>query len=287
MAGEEDKGNETAAALAKANEEAAEARRALAIERAARSEAERRGTASAAEAARLKDTLAATATNTVETELNSLKTKADTLKKDYAAALGEGDFDKAADIQLQMATVAAQMNNVEGAKHRIEHEKKNPPQNNGGVDKEGYIAKQTPRTAAWLRQHPEYFENPALQSKVTGAHHLAVGNGLQIDSDEYFSFIEKQTGMDTGAAQEQHDPPPHQQRPGPKPGPRTPAAPPTRDGAALQRPANLRPGERFIPAEMRAAAEMCGNTPEQYHDEYVRLVNAGQLTDKYGIVFKN
>lgn len=283
MAGEEDKKDDPAVELAKANDTIKERDRSLAIERAARSEAERRGTLSAAEASRLKQTLDASATGQVDTAIAALKTQADSLKKDYSTALGEGDFDKAADLQMQMSAIAAKLTNAEGHKAGLEHQKANPPAGNGQFDKEGYIARQTARTAAWLRSHDEYFTDPALQARVQGAHHLAVGNDIKVDSDEYFTFIEKQAGMtDEPVSQAKGDSPPHQA--GPRPGPRAPAAPPTREGVPLQRPANLRPGDRFIPAEMRSAAELCGNTPEQYHDEYVRLVKEGRITDKFNIV---
>lgn len=285
MAGEDDK-NDAAAALAKANDMIKERDRALAIERAARSEAERRGTLSAAEAQRLKKTLEDSATGQVDTHISSLKTKAETLKKDYSAALAEGDFDKAADLQMQMGEVAAQLTNAQGHKTQLEHRKANGGDAAPGTfDKEGYIAKQSARTAAWLREHDEYFTNPALQAKVTGAHHMAIGNGLKIDSDEYFAFIEKNAGIGETKADDTPTPPARQ--PGPRPGPRAPAAPPTREGAPLQRPANLRPGDRYIPAAMAEAAKMCGVDVNEYHDEHVRLYKEGRVGDTYGLFANN
>jgi hypothetical protein len=64
----------------------------------------------------------------------------------------------------------------------------------------------TPRSADWVRAHPECATNPRMFQKMIAAHNLAVADGLQADTDDYFAFVEQTVGYQPRrAAPEQQD----------------------------------------------------------------------------------
>jgi len=57
------------------------------------------------------------------------------------------------------------------------------------------LSQMAPRTADWLREHPEYLTDQKKQHRASAAHFKAVSEDLQPDTDEYFEFIETELGM--------------------------------------------------------------------------------------------
>ena len=57
------------------------------------------------------------------------------------------------------------------------------------------LSQMAPRTADWLREHPEYLTDQKKQNRASAAHFKAVSEDLQPDTDEYFEFIETELGM--------------------------------------------------------------------------------------------
>jgi hypothetical protein len=49
----------------------------------------------------------------------------------------------------------------------------------------------SPRSAAWVRKNSEWASDPRKSAKLAGAHHMAIGDGLTPDTDEYFAHVEK------------------------------------------------------------------------------------------------
>ena len=65
---------------------------------------------------------------------------------------------------------------------------------------EDHLSRFTDRTAAWLRQHPDYVTDPKKNARAMGAHNFALAEGLTPVSDEYFSHVEKQLGIRSGGS---------------------------------------------------------------------------------------
>jgi hypothetical protein len=49
----------------------------------------------------------------------------------------------------------------------------------------------SPKSAAWLRAHPQCITDPKLNARMLAAHNLALADDIPVDSDEYFERIEQ------------------------------------------------------------------------------------------------
>jgi hypothetical protein len=65
---------------------------------------------------------------------------------------------------------------------------------------EDHLAQHTPRTAEWMREHKDWVTDPRRNSKLIGAHHMAIAEGLDPDSDAYFDHCERTLGLRGGGS---------------------------------------------------------------------------------------
>lgn len=131
-------------------------------------------------------------------------------ERDYSEAMAAGDYALAAKAQRAIAQAEShllQLNNgrqkleemlqyqtTEGAvrEPEIPSFEPNIPQNPVEI----YASKLTPKSADWLRSHPEVVNQI---DKLTAAHSSAVQfKGLEPESPEYFKYIEKKLGYSGG-----------------------------------------------------------------------------------------
>jgi hypothetical protein len=111
------------------------------------------------------------------------------LKANLAHAMSQGDYATVAEIQEALSSNIAKINELEIGKNKLEQApKKQPPMPEDRV--EALAVQLTPRSAEWVRKHPEYARNDALYAKMVAAHNLVVADGITPDSDEYFKEVE-------------------------------------------------------------------------------------------------
>lgn len=182
------------AARARADASAAEARRQEALRQAEQARAEAQ-TANAAGAEAAYDSII--------NGLSAAQQEAEALAAAKAKAMGEGDFEKASKLDIDIAKVGAKIVRLEDGKETIEAERKAPkqqprqqPQPTETDRREQYIQSKSQATQQWLRAHPEFFTDTKLQGKITSAHgYLVEHKGLRPDTPEYFKEIEIMAGM--------------------------------------------------------------------------------------------
>lgn len=260
--------------------------RALAIERASRSEAEKRGAASAAEAQRYKSAAEGGKMAQVQAQISGLEAERDKLKREYAQHLADGEFEKASDTQFQMSEVAAKLTSLASDKATLEETKGKEPEKapigTAAEQREAFINSRSPATAAWLREHSDYFTDAKLQARVTGAHNLAVGNGLTVDSQEYFEFVEKTAGMTSEEEGETEDVEKvRTKQPGKKNIPFS--APPSREATGAG--PRLKAGDMHLNEAMMRGAAMAGIEAtdkaglESYYNDYVKRFRNNEISD--------
>ena len=126
----------------------------------------------------------------------------------YADAMASGDSALAAKAQREMARVEARLLQLENGKRALEERLQTAEGRVGepemprfapqqSMDPVEAVARQlTPKSAAWIRAHPE----AATQiEKLTAAHSAAVQlKGYEPESPEYFKYVEKQLGFSRG-----------------------------------------------------------------------------------------
>ena len=194
-------------------------------------------------------------------------------KASYREAMANQDYDAVADLQMEMATLAADLRQLEQGKQALESAPKTAAPRIYTPDPvEAFAAQLSPRSASWVRAHPEYVTSPQKNAKMLAAHQLAMADGIDVDSDDYFQSIEGTLRMNT-----QREAAPSeatadaaqitQRRSSP------PAAPVSRSGAA--------PGvdrkRVTLSADERDMARNMGMSDQEYAKNKLALINDGRL----------
>lgn len=246
----------------------------LELERQARIEAENRERQAATQAHRMRTEVVDNQRQLVSNTLEFAKQERAGLKSAYSQALAVGDFDAASEINDRIADLAAKILDLENGKAAMDQQAQQvpQPQTPQGDMVEAFAARLTPRSAAWVRAHPDYVRNPRLNQKMIAAHQMAVADGIEADTDEYFAYVEdilqvknQPRGQDDAMSQSAK---PVQRRSSPV------AAPVSRGSMASD---GSRPNVVTLTAEEREFAEMNRMTPEEYARNKLRLVQEGRL----------
>ena len=232
----------------------------------AKAEAERRAHAAWLESERQKSVAQDSNYQMVLSAISTVETRAESLKAAYIDARNAGDYEKEVEI-LQALTVNSNhladlkkgQRAMEEAAKRVKEEPKQAPQADAI---EQWAASVTPRSANWLRSHKDALNTPAMQRRVLLAHQVAIDDGLEADSDAYFDFVERQTGLKKEApkrvmaTEEEDSPLSAASAPTPRRSVSPPAAPVSRGtprGNAVR-----------LTADEREAARISGISEEEY-----------------------
>ena len=210
--------------------------------------------------------------NLVSLAIESIGQQNAALKAAYRDALSGGDFDAAAEAQAAMAANSAKLMQLEQGKQALEAKPKAQPVAN--VDPvEALAAQLTPRSAAWVRQHPEFAKDPNKYNKMLAAHNLAVADGIPIDSDDYFASVEETLKIRKAAPEPVDDPMAAaaqvtQRRTPPPPAPTSRQA--ATNGGSRQNVIRLSADEREMASNM-------GMTDKEYAINKMKLQKEGKL----------
>jgi hypothetical protein len=170
-----------------------------------------------------------------------------------------------------MSANEAKLLQLENGKQAMENAPRQPEPQMAPLDPvEDFASRLSPRSADWVRRHPEFVRDPRLNAKMIAAHNLAVADGIPTDTDEYFDAIEETLKVTPKPAQNDTD------------DQYAAKAVRRRDAAPAAAPAN-RGGQsassnvvRLTAAE-REMAEMMGMKPEDYAKNKVALKKEGKI----------
>ncbi|HQU24995.1 MAG TPA: hypothetical protein PKX13_12020 [Acidiphilium sp.] len=190
------------------------------------------------------------------------------LRSALSAAMSNGDFDQAAEVQAQLSEMAARKVQLEAGKYQLQNtpDQPAPQQQMQQSDPfEAQLERYTPRTRDWIRKRPEVLRDERTTNLAVAAHHTALAAGHVADSDAYFDAMDAALGYKQGNQQSQQQP----RRPGT-------AAPPARSGTPGQRAGQGMSVRDMTPA-MVEAAKMADISPEEYLKHYQAAVAAGEI----------
>lgn len=180
-------------------------RQALAQAQRERSAAQREAQESRGKATEYEATAFSASYDSVVNALGLAQQEADKLASEQEAAMSEGDFKKAAELNVKIGRQTARVVQLEDGKAALDAQrqaraaepapKPQPQQRTEDDAREAYLAQQSPKTGAWMRAHPAYFDDTNLQQKVIAGHYLAVDKGIAPESDDYFKFVEEHAGL--------------------------------------------------------------------------------------------
>ena len=267
-----DKGSEPSDAETAA-QAAADLRRQLDEERAARREEARRRAEAEDQVRTARHAADDGQYGQIVNALEHRKIALDQAQAALSKAVQDGDGDTAAKAQVAIANLVGDIRDLEGGKRELETRR---PRTEGRVEPapeprrsadpvEQFLESvPDPDAKAWLRRHPDCITDRRLNAKMLAAHHDAVADDIEIGSPSYYARLEQRLGF---AA------PPKEERPILKPEPRaTPAAPAARDMSSG--------GERMTVRLSRAeqeAAEIAGISLQEYARNKMALIKAGEL----------
>ena len=239
-------------------------------EQRAREEAEHRARLAAAHAERAERETQQTNYTLVESAIETLKREKEIVKQELAAAHAQGDFDRVAELQEDLAKHTADLANLNRGKKDMKREVEEraaapiqtmPTRQGDPIDE--IAAAVTPRSAAWINANRENLNNDVKIRKMFRAHEDAVEDGIQPDSDEYFQYIENRLGLGDNMSNNQSS-----RRASP------PAAPVSRGGNGT----GSRPNVVRLTAEQREMAQLMGMTDKEYALNLLELQKEGKLT---------
>jgi hypothetical protein len=139
--------------------------------------------------------------SSIDQAIDAAKSEADSANSEYTAALEAGDWKKAGEAQRKLARAEARGVQYEQNKATWETYKAQPEprQRPAGDPVDNYInqvAAQTPNSANWLRNHRDWVTDPKKNAKLTSAHWDAVGEGIAVDTPQYFAHVERVIGLE-------------------------------------------------------------------------------------------
>jgi len=248
----------------------------LELERQARLEAENRERNASSQAYAMRNEVASNQHQLVSNTLDFVKQERANMKAAYSQALSAGDYDAAAEINDRIADMAAKILDLENGKAAMEaqaQQPQQPQQQQPGDSVEAFASRLTPRSASWVRSHPEYVRNPRLNQKMIAAHQMAVADGIEPDTDEYFGYVEdmlqvkNQPYRDGGEESMSGASKPVQRRSSPA------AAPVSRS----MNSSGGKPNVVTLTPEMREIAKNLGQTPEEYAKNRLALIREGRI----------
>ena len=170
----------------------------LEAERAARVAAEQRASTAERTAVEAQGRAQDSDLQTVVNALGRTTDKAVALKQQYADAMSASEWEQAAELQEQISRNEAIRLQLEQGKAALESQPKpaiKPAEHSDPV--EAVASRLTPRSAAWVRAHPEFARDPKKLQKMVSAHNFVMAdeNAPVADSKEYFSAVEKLLGV--------------------------------------------------------------------------------------------
>lgn len=212
----------------------------------------------------------------VVSALETVKTRGEQLKTAYSESMAVGDYNKAAEIQQAMAETAHQLAELKrGEKAMKEQIKAAEAQQVRPVDPpvdpvEQMAQSVSPRSASWLRENKDVLRNDRAVRKMFRAHEDAVEDGIEPDTDEYFSFIEQRLGIHR-QTEEDSDPMSAAASPAT---PRRSVSPPA---APVSRGSGTRPGVVRLTRDEAETAKLLGMTEKEYAKNKLALQEEGKL----------
>ena len=255
----------------------ADLKKQLEAERTARYEAENRARQSNNTAAKAETDVHQANLHLVNGAIESMSRETEILKANYANAMANGDHEQAANINYAMSETASKLNQLRLGKESLESQ---TPQRVQPMERrmdpvEEFASQLSPRSADWVRAHPQCVTDTRLMQKMIAAHNIATADGITVDSDEYFEFVEDTLKMNPRRAEQVQDAEPvmsaasspTQRRASPA------ATPVSRSGNGTGTPTN----RATLTREQADMAKMTGMTPAEYHKNMMDLKKEGKM----------
>jgi hypothetical protein len=117
------------------------------------------------------------------------------LKGNLKVAMASQDYDAVAEIQEEIAANRYRLEQLNTGKQSLESQPRREPPRPVMDPVEQFASQLSPRSAAWVRAHPECVRDQRMMQKMLAAHNMVTADGVQVDSDDYFTGVERLLGI--------------------------------------------------------------------------------------------
>ena len=146
----------------------------------------------------------------IETALAASEAQMTTLESEYAAAFEAGDSKKIAASHRRMSELGGDIAQLKAGKaaiaadtgadrgRRVVQQDEPPARRRPATEEEQFedaIKGYSPRTQRWLRDHKEIVTNVTRRNEAMSAHHAALAQRYEPESDEYFAYLDRKMGF--------------------------------------------------------------------------------------------
>jgi hypothetical protein len=125
-------------------------------------------------------------------EIEKAKGEADRLEGEITKAFEEG---RSADVaKLNRALASAQYRHDALSQHKVQfdaHKERLTAEAERRTAEDPRLANFSAPTKAWIKEHPEFLDDPTVNRRVMSAHYDALAEGLEADTPEYFEHLEE------------------------------------------------------------------------------------------------
>lgn len=223
--------------------------------------------------------------NSISTAINASKVELDSGKREYALAMENGDYLAAADAQEKISGAKSNINMLEAGKKQLETRLEarkaeakalaERPKSSGDPV-EDFVAGRSSKTAAWIRAHPEVVTNEKLQHRAYAAHSLAMAEGIAVDTEDYFKFVNQQLGFE-----KKEDVPGNETvaKDTPRKGSEKPVSAPVARAPAGGNPGSGAPKSVTLSKAEVEIAETMGITPQEYGRQKLIAIANGEISN--------
>ncbi len=117
--------------------------------------------------------------NSIDSMIAAAQADSERLEKEMDDALEKGDLLAYRKINTEHGKIQRGLERYEERKAEVkEFKPQQQPEN-----------KISAKSQQWLNEHPQFYTDQRYHAKTIGAHNLAISEGLQADSEEYFQYI--------------------------------------------------------------------------------------------------
>lgn len=152
------------------------------------------------EAAEARTQVSESTRNTIDSGIAAAKAESSAAQEALQTAFEAGNAKAVAEANRRVARAEADLAMLEQAKAELPTQQQRRVETRQQVQQnadptEDFINSRTAPTANWLRAHRDYLTDPRKNAKMNAAHYEAVGEGLALDSPQYFDFVERKLGL--------------------------------------------------------------------------------------------
>jgi len=137
--------------------------------------------------------------STIETGISAAKAESQAAQDALTVAFEAGDAKAVALANRRLSRAESELALLENAKVDLPSVEARRPQQQPPVQQgdptEAFINSRTPPTANWLRAHRDFLTDDTKRTKMDRAHYAAMGEGIALDTPEYFDFVERKLGL--------------------------------------------------------------------------------------------